>query len=417
MLPFASKSGSWTPFINAIFTSTSATCVTGLVVYDTFTHWTYFGQIIILLLIQIGGIGFMTIITLFAMLLKRHIGLYERTILMKSAGNMRVSGVLKLIKRIIVGTFIFESLGMVILAICFCPDMGILKGLYYAIFHSVSAFCNAGFDLMGFSSQFSSFTSYSTNIVVNLTLIVLIFMGGIGFLVWSDIIDCKGKFKKFQLHTKVVLLSSVILVALSTLLYYIFEKNKAFNDLSVGNAFLSSLFQAITPRTAGFNIIATNQLSDSSVLLTIMLMLIGGSSGSTAGGIKITTFVVILFGIFAAARNNRELNIGGRRLEPSVLHQALAILTSYLFAIIISSMVICAIEPFSLSDVVFETVSAIGTVGLSMGITAELSLASRIIIMLLMYTGRVGILTLALAFTEKKSNPPIKKPIDKILIG
>lgn len=416
-LPFSSKDLNWTPYLNALFTATSATCVTGLVIYDTFTHWTIFGQIVILLLIQIGGIGFMSIITLFAMLMKKHIGLYQRKILAQSAGAPGRAGVVKLIRKILLGTLIFESAGTILLMISFCPEMGFGKGLYYALFHSISAFCNAGFDLMGFQGKFSSFTSYVGNPLVNLTLITLIFWGGIGFIVWADIADNRFKWKKLQLHTKVVLMSSLILIGISALLFYIFEKDNLMRNMNSGQAFLASLFQAVTPRTAGFNTIDSAALTESSAFLTMILMFIGGSSGSTAGGLKITTLVVLLIGLFAFTRNKAELNIGKRSIERSQLLKAFYLFVLYLFTVIIFTLVIVAIEPFSIKAIMFEVISAIGTVGLSMGITPLLTITSKILIMLLIYIGRVGLISFFLAFQDNQTPAPIKKPIDRILIG
>lgn len=387
VLPIASKSGGWTNYSDALFTSTSATCVTGLVVYDTYTYWSIFGQLIILMLIQIGGIGFMTIITLFAMMIGKQIGIYERKILVQSTGAMRQSGIMRLIKKIIIGTLLFESLGTILFAIRFCPQMGFGNGIYYAVFHSVSAFCNAGFDLMGFGGEFSSFTMYTGDVIVNITMIMLIFMGGIGFLVWSDVLESRFDIRKFNLHTKVVLIASSVLIVISAILFYLFERNNLFSGYGAGKTILASLFQSVTPRTAGFNTINIAKLSDSSILLTIILMFIGGSSGSTAGGIKVTTFVVILFGILSITKSTQDINIGKKRLEQSLLHQALTIFSAYSFIVVFASLLMCAIEPFSLKEVLFEVVSALGTVGLSTGITHGLSPVSLALIMLIMYTG------------------------------
>jgi trk system potassium uptake protein len=416
-LPFSSKEHIWTPYLNSLFTATSATCVTGLVVYDTFTHWSGFGQAIILLMIQIGGIGFMSIITLFAMMLKKHIGLYERKIIAQSAGSNGRTGVVRLIQKVLIGTLIFEGAGTALLMIPFCRDMGFWKGLYYSVFHSISAFCNAGFDIMGFQGQFSSFTNYTGDPIVVLTLSTLIFWGGIGFIVWADISDNKFNWKKFQLHTRVALIASVLLIGISSLLFFLFEKDHIMKNMSAGEAFLASLFQAITPRTAGFNTIDTASLSESSSLLTMILMFIGGSSGSTAGGLKVTTFVVLLLGVFALSRNKGELSIGKRSIEQSQLLKAFTLFSLYLLTTVIFTLIIVAIEPFSLKSILFEVISAIGTVGLSTGITPLLSITSKLLIMLLIYIGRVGIITFVLAFSDTKNNSAIKKPTDRILIG
>ncbi len=415
--PIASKERIWTSYIDAIFTATSATCVTGLVVFDTFTYWSLFGQIIILCLIQIGGLGFMTLISLIAIMTKRQIGIYERTILVKSAGTMRFAGIVKLIKKIIIGTLCFEALGTILLSIAFIPQMGFFNGLYFALFHAISAFCNAGFDLMGISGAFSSLSGYINNPLVNITVIMLIIMGGIGFIVWGDIWDCRFKSKHFQWHTKIVLVTTAGLIVVSTALYMLFERNNVYKDMNFGSSLLAGLFQAVTPRTAGFSTVDINSLSDSSILLTMLLMFVGGSSGSTAGGIKITTFVVILFGLKTIVKPNSSITIGKKKLEEGVLRQALAIFSSYMLAIFFCALIICAIEPFSLKMIVFETISALGTVGLSFGITPQLSGVSKLIIGLLMYAGRVGILTIVLAFVQKRSNPPIQKPTGELLIG
>lgn len=416
-LPFSAKSNTWTPYINSLFTATSATCVTGLVVYDTFTYWSMFGQIVILLLIQIGGIGFMSIITLFAMMMKKHIGLYERKIIAQSSGTNAKRGAIRLVQRVLIGTLIFETLGTLLLMIRFCKDLGFAKGFYYSLFHSISAFCNAGFDLMGFQGQFSSFTNYVGDPLVNLTLVMLIFWGGIGFIVWGDLIDTKFNWKKFQLHTRVALLSSVLLIGISSLLFFLFEKDNLFSGMSSSEAFLASMFQAVTPRTAGFNTINMAGLSESSSLLTMILMFIGGSSGSTAGGLKVTTFVVLLVGVFSLSRNKSEISLGKRSIEHSQLVKALTLFVLYLLTSVIFTLIISAIEPHPLKDIAFEVISAIGTVGLSTGITASLKIVSKLLIMLLIFIGRVGVITFVMAFSENKAPSAIKKPTDRILIG
>lgn len=416
-LPIASRDGSWTPYINSIFTAVSATCVTGLSVYDTYIHWSLFGQIVILLLIQIGGVGFMTIVTLFSLMIRKQIGIYERKILMQSSGSMRATGVIRLIRRIMLWTLIFEGIGCILLSFRFIADFGFIKGLYYALFHSVSAFCNAGFDVMGVLGEGVSLIPYAGDTLVNFTIMALIFLGGLGFIVWNELLDNRFNYKKLSLHARIVIWSSSILVILGALTFYLFERNNVLSGMNTWQAILVSLFQSVSPRTAGFKSVELAYLTDSGKLLIESLMFIGGNSGSTAGGIKVTTFVVLLFGIVSTARGTNDIRIGKRRLDLSLLSQACTILATYLIAIILSTMIICAIEPLPLSDVLFETVSAIGTCGLSVGITSELSTASLILLMLLMYIGRVGIITLALAFFEKRSNPPIQRPIDKILIG
>lgn len=416
-LPISSHSGKWTSFIDALFTATSATCVTGLVVFDTYTHWSTFGQLIILLLIQIGGIGFMTIVTLFFVLLKRNIGLHERKLIMESTGNIKISGIIVLLKRIALGTFIFEGFGTLILATRFCPQMGFLKGLYNAGFHSVSAFCNAGFDLMGKFGEYSSLTTYSDDIIVNLTIMLLIIIGGIGFLVWNDIIKNKFNIKHYLLHSKIVLLTSLSLIIVGAILFYLFERNNLFIGLDIKDKIFAAFFQSVTSRTAGFNTIDIANLSESSNLLTQILMFIGGSPGSTAGGIKTTTFVVLLLGVLASSRQNAHITIFKRRLEENVIRKASAIATLYLLAILLSTLAICALQDFSIKQASFEVISAAGTVGLSTGITTSLNTTSKILIIILMFAGRVGGLTIGLVFAEKKNNVPLNRPSEKILIG
>jgi len=416
-LPFSSRSGEWTPFLNALFTATSATCVTGLVVYDSYTQWAPFGQVIILTLIQIGGLGFMTVITLLFMFLKRNIGLHERKLLMLSAGSPVISGVVRLIRRIAFGTLIIEGTGTVILATQFCPQMGFLPGLYNALFHAVSAFCNAGFDIMGKYGKFSSLTTYQHNPIVILTVASLIVIGGIGFFVWNDIAIHRFKFQKYQLHSKIVLSVTSVLIVFGAILFFLLEYNYSFINLTFPEKITAAIFQSITPRTAGFNSVAMEELSESGHLLTMVLMFIGGSPGSTAGGIKVTTFVVLLLGAVASSRHDSHINAFKRRLDEGVIKQASAIFFIYLTLVLIATLLICSIQPFEMEDVLFETISAIGTVGLSRGITTSLNSISKIIIILLMFAGRVGGLTLALMLAEKRNHAILKRPVEKIMIG
>lgn len=417
-LPIASESGEWTPTIDAFFTAASATCVTGLTVHNISEHFSLFGQIVILCLVQIGGIGFMTVLTMFSIFIKRQIGLYERKLLMQSAGSLKMSGIVRMIKNVVIGTLIFESAGAILLATRFCPKMGISKGIYNAIFHSVTAFCNAGFDLMGTRDGVAiSMFDYKGDIVVILTLSVLIIVGGIGFLVWNDVIKHKFKIKKYELHSKVVIFTSLILITSSFILFFLFERDRAFSHLSFKDKTLAALFQSITTRTAGFASIPQTSFSEAGYILTLVLMFIGGSPGSAAGGIKVTTFMVVVLGVFSAARRDKDIKIFKRRIGDEIVKQASAIVMVYLFAIIISTMIICAIEPFSAKDVVFEVVSSIGTVGMSLGITEALSTISKIILIVLMYAGRIGGLTLVLTFAEKREYVPITLPEEKVLIG
>ncbi len=416
-MPIASKTGDVTPFLDSLFTAASSFCVTGLVVYDTYTHWSTFGQTVILILIQIGGLGFMTVITLFSLFLKIKIGLKERRLLMESANTLKIGGIVLLFKKIIIRTFIFESIGAILLTLRFYPKMGFNEGLYNGIFHSVSAFCNAGFDLMGKYGQFSSLTSYSNDILVNLTVMSLIVIGGIGFIVWDDISINRMNFKKYSLHSKVVLLATFFLIFVNAFVFYIFETNSSMINMNVTEKILASFFQSVTTRTAGFNTINTNELSEGGSLLTMILMVIGGSPGSTAGGIKTTTFVVLLISAWSTAKQSPDIIIFKRRLESDSLKKASSIAVIYLTTAIISIMLISSIQSFPLKEIMFEVLSALGTVGLSMGITPQLSVLSKLIITLLMYGGRVGVLSVVIVIAEKKEPALLTRPFEKIIIG
>ena len=417
MLPFASKDGHSAGLVNALFTATSATCVTGLVVFDTFAHWTVFGKVVILILIQVGGLGFVTLGMFLSLLLKRKIGLSEREMLHESVSAMSVSGMVKLTKEIIVGTICIEGIGAIILSLRFIKDFGIGRGIYYGIFHSISAFCNAGFDLIGIKSEYSSFTSYVGDPVVNITIIALIIIGGIGFLVWDDILKHKLEFKKYMLHTKLVLVSTAALIIGGTILFFIFEYSNTLEGMPVGTKILASLFSSVTPRTAGFNTIDTGMLSDSSKLLTMLLMFIGGSPGSTAGGAKTTTMVVLAFYALAMIRNQEDINLFGRRLTSDVVKKANAVVVINLTLAFTAAMVIMAMQTIPFTDVMFEVLSAINTVGMSTGITRDLNLISRILIIVLMYCGRLGSLSFALVFAQKSTTDNVRQPQERIIVG
>lgn len=416
-LPIASVSGTWTPLIDAMYTATSATCVTGLAIYDTHLHWSLFGQIVILLLIQVGGVGFMTVITLFSILMKRQIPLHERKLIMQSAGAMKVGGSVQLIKQIALATFIFEGIGACLLSIRFIPEMGVVTGIYYAVFHSISAFCNAGFDLMGRFEAFSSLTRYAADPLVNLTICALIIIGGLGFIVWNDISTHRFHFQRYQLHSKIVLTMTGFLLICGTILFLILESNATQAGMTPGQRILASVFEAVTPRTAGFNTTPLEHLSESGSLLTMMLMFIGGNPGSTAGGIKTSTFFVLVLSIGATCRHSSNITVFKRSLEDGIARQAAAIATIYLIAITCAALIIAALEPFSLREVLLETISAAGTVGLSAGISPTACILTKLIFMFLMFGGRVGGLTLALVLAEKKVFVPIERPVEKILIG
>ncbi len=416
-LPISNKEGVFTPFLDALFTSTSATCVTGLIIYDTFTHWSYFGQAIILLLIQIGGLGFMTLATFILIALGRSLGIYNSKIIMQTFGSFKATGGPLLIKKILAFTFSVETIGFFFLLPVFVPKAG-GYGVFISLFTSISAFCNAGFDICGvFGEEFASLTSFATDPLLNVTIMALIISGGLGFIVWNDIATHGLKFSKYQLHSKIVIITSALLIIIPALLILCFEYGGALKDYSLGEKLLISLFQSVTARTAGFNTVNYSNFNDSTNLLTTVLMFIGGSSGSTAGGIKTTTFVVMIFSIVAAALNSDELKIFKRRLFKKLTHQASAIFTSYIILIVISTVFICAVDNLPALKVLFETTSAIATVGLTLGITASLSTLSKAVVIALMYIGRVGFISFLLAFNIKQKMPNAKRPVENILIG
>ncbi len=417
MLPISSRDGTWTPFMTALFTATSASCVTGLILVDTYTHWSTFGQIVLICLIQIGGLGFITIGTAVSLILRRKIGLKQRGWIKESFNILDIGGVVRLIRLVLKGTLLFEGIGALLLFTRFYPRMGLARGIYYAIFHSISAFCNAGFDLMGYYEPYSSFTSYYDDPVVSFTLCALILIGGIGFIVWSDIAQHKWNFRKYALQTKMVLTVSAVLVFGGALLFYIIEGNRLYADMDLTGKICSSFFSAVTPRTAGFNTTDTGALSEGGKLLSIILMFIGGGSGSTAGGVKMATIFVLLLHLRSTLQRTTGTNIYGRRIEDSTITKASALLCTYLFCGIAATLVICSMQNFAIGDVLFEVTSAICTVGMTTGITGQLNLASQIIIAFLMYIGRLGSLSFALSFTDHKKPTQVMQPVERINIG
>lgn len=417
MLPVSTRDGVATPAVDALFTSTSAACVTGLVIADTFQYWSLFGQSVILVIIQLGGLGFMTIGVCFAILLRRKIGLWTRGTLQESVNIMQVGGIVRLAKKIIIGTVFFEGLGALILAIRFCETMSLGKAVYFGIFHAISAFCNAGFDLMGGHGAYSSFTPYYDDWVVNLVIMGLIVIGGIGFFVWNDISIYKVSFRRYSLHTKIVLISTFILIFGGAALLFFFERNNTIAGMPFDDKILCSLFGSVTARTAGFNTVDTAALTDSSKILTSILMFIGGSPGSTAGGIKTTTFVVLLIYVHANLRKEMHCKIFGRRLDEGSIRKASAVLCINLFSVILAVLVIVTVQPVAVTDAAFEVISAIGTVGMSTGITRDMETISKIVLIFLMYCGRIGSMTFALSLRGHKVEPPVKLPVEQIMIG
>ena len=413
MLPVSSNSGTVSSFESALFTATSAVCVTGLVVEDTATYWSPFGQAVILILIQIGGLGVVTVASSIDLARGKKLSLQERGVLEDSLSAFQVGGMVKLVRFILRIVIITEAIGALLLMPVFCMDYGV-SGIWMAVFHSISAFCNAGFDLMGaHSGKFSSLMAYSGNPGVIIPISLLIVLGGIGFLTWNDIITHRRNIKKYRMQSKVVLVTTAVLIAAPTVLYFFWE----FSDSSFGNRIALSLFQAITPRTAGFNTADLTKMTGAGIGLMIVLMLIGGSPGSTAGGMKTTTLAVLVANVLSVIRRKRDVQIFGKRLEESVIRNASALLVLYCILALASAGVISLVEGLSMKDCLFETASAIGTVGVTLGLTPSLGFLSHLILILLMFLGRVGGLTLMYAALSERTVELARRPVEKINVG
>ncbi len=416
MLPVSAKDGAPTSFVEALFTATSATCVTGLTVVDTYGHWSPFGQTVLILLIQVGGLGFVTIGTAITMLMGKNLGLTQKSWVKESLNAVEYGGLVSLLKMVLKGTLIFEGLGAVILAMRFYPLMGAKDAVIFGIFHSISAFCNAGFDLMG-KYGMSSFTGYRDDPVVMITVCALILIGGVGFIAWKDIREKGLRFKKYSLQTKMVLTMSLFLVTLGTVLFYLTEAAACLKETSGAEKLLSSFFCAVTPRTAGFNVIDYSEMSEGGKFLTVLLMFIGGGSGSTAGGVKMTTVFVLLLHLRSTLNRSIGTQVMGRSISDRVILKATALASMYVALSAAACFAISAVQGFSLGDTLFEVVSAICTVGVSAGLTRKLCLSSRLIIIVLMYLGRLNSLSFALSFTDHKKITRVSRPVEEISIG
>lgn len=419
MLPAASADGVPATPLQALFTAVSATCVTGLVVADTATAWSVFGQTVILCLIQIGGLGFMSFFALFSMISGKQMSLRARGLLRDSVNAAKLGGVSRLFRFILVGTLLIEGIGAVLLSLVFVPQFG-ARGIRMAIFHSVSAFCNAGFDILGADyGEYASVTGYYNNPVVLLTLAALIILGSAGFLVWQDIYENKTAFRRYSLHAKIAIVTTAVLLVGGTLVFFFAEKNASMQDMHIGQRMLNAFFCAVSPRTAGMNSVDLAKLSPAGLLVTDILMLIGGSPGSTAGGIKTVTVAVLLISARATLTNAGSRNVFGRRLPDDTVKKALAVITVNLgiaFAALLA--IVCMHPELSLSDVVFTVISAIATVGLStLTLSEALSPAALLILTALMFCGRVGSMSFILVFTEKKMPSAVVKPEEDVLVG
>lgn len=418
-LPMATKGPGSTGISDCFFTATSATCVTGLIRFDTYTHWTIFGQLIILALIQIGGIGFMSVAIMVMVFAGKRISLSQRALMQNSISAPQIGGIVRMTKFIVGGTLLVELIGAVLLSFAFIPIFGWGKGIYFSIFHSISAFCNAGFDLMGGTTgKFSSLTGMVGNGYINLVIMLLIVIGGLGFFVWHDVGVNKGKFKRLNLQSKMVLTISLSLIAVGALALFILEYNSpAFKGLSFGEKIWASLFQSVTARTAGFNTVDLSTMSEPGKFVMICLMYIGGSTGSTAGGMKTTTFWILCLSIFTVFSRKKNVEAFGRRMEENITRTASCVFMIYILGTTVSAVVVSAVEKIPMITALFETVSAMATVGCSFGLTPNVSIFTKLLLAFLMICGRVGSVTMLLAFSSEKKVISSRHPLDKVQVG
>ncbi|WP_291653627.1 TrkH family potassium uptake protein [Clostridium sp.] len=413
-LPISSRTGEPTNFLDAIFTSTSAVCVTGLITLDTSTHWSAFGQTVIMTLIEIGGLGFMSFAVLISLILGKKITLRERLVMQEAMNTYSIQGLVKMVKYVLMFTVSVQFFGALLLSTQFVPEYGIARGLFYSIFHSISAFCNAGFDLFG-----TSLVGYSSNSVVILVISALIIIGGLGFTVLLEIYEFKGM-KKLSLHSKLVLITTAILVFGGAILMFIFEYSnvETMANMNIKDKLLNSFFASVTTRTAGFNSVSTSGMTLASKFLTIILMFIGGSPGSTAGGLKTVTFGILVLTVICVIKGREDTEVFGRRFTKEIVYKSFTLLFIGVSLVIFATMILSYTEVgASFIDLLYETTSAFGTVGITLGLTSNLSPIGKVLIMLMMYFGRVGPLTVMLALTRKRKKSGYKYPEGKILIG
>ena len=413
MLPFSSLKGVPTPFHEALFTATSAVCVTGLVVKDTGSYWSLAGQTIILVLIQIGGLGVVTVAASVSLLSGKKISLMQRSTMQDAISAPKVGGIVRLTRFILKGTFLIEAVGALLLLPVFLPDYG-GKGIWLSVFHSISAFCNAGFDILGTAVHaFPSLTGYSENVLINMVIILLIIIGGIGFLTWDDIYTNKLNFKRYRMQSKIILITTTCLILFPAVFFFACD----LKSMSIGKRLLAAVFQSVTTRTAGFNTINFSEMSEASKAVMILLMLIGGSPGSTAGGMKTTTFTVLILNAIATFRSQENAGAFGRRLEYHVIKNAATIAMLYFSLFFCGGIAISVYEGIPLLDCLFEAASAVGTVGLTLGITPGLHIFSQVVLIILMYLGRVGGLTLIYAVFSGRNKGNARLPLEKITVG
>lgn len=413
MLPISTQDGRGASLLDALFTATSATCVTGLVVHDTATYWSVFGQVVILLLIQLGGMGVVTVVVALAVLSRRHMSLRQRGAIQESLAAPAAANIMPLVGFIVRTALLIELVGALLLATVFCADFGLGQGLWYGLFHAVSAFCNAGFDLMGATVPYASLTAYVDQPVVNLVIASLIIVGGIGFVTWDDIRSHGLRFKAYRMQTKVILVTTAFLIAVPTVYFFCVD----FADLPLAERALASLFQAVSPRTAGFNTVDLTKLGGVAVAVVVILMLVGGSPGSTAGGMKTTTFAALLSTTLSVFSRRGETRFFGRRISDATVRSAVGLAVMYLTLFFIGGCAISLLEDLPLGTCLFEAASAVGTVGLTLGITPGLGPVSQLILIALMYLGRVGGLTVLFAALADHRGEIARYPEERLAVG
>lgn len=418
MLPWARAGAGSAPFLDALFTATSATCVTGLITNDTATYWSVFGQTVILCLIQVGGLGVITVAIFITKLSGRKIGLMQRSTMQEAIAAPQMGGIVRMTGFILKMVVVIEALGATALLPAMIPEFGIVRGIWYAVFHSISSFCNAGFDLMGVKEPYSSLTSYTGDVAVNVIVMVLIVVGGIGFLTWDDVKCNRFHLRRYRMQSKVVLTVTAVLIVLPAVFFYWKEFGMpGWEDMSVGERILASFFQSVTTRTAGYNTVDLTQLTQSGQMIMILLMLIGGSPGSTAGGMKVTTFAVLFATAVAVFRRRPNAHIFGRRIPNDTAHYAATVLILYLSLFLAGGIFIGCAENMPIVPALFEAASAIATVGVTLGITPDLCAASKVVLIILMFLGRVGGMTIVYAALSTKHPYVSEFPQEKIMVG
>lgn len=424
-LPIATRSGEVTPYIDALFTATTSVCVTGLIVETTMTHWSIFGQAVILLLVQIGGLGVITITTGMFFALGKRITLGNRMLIQESLGLNTLTGLVSLVKKILIGTVIIEGIGAILYATQFVPEFGIGYGIWASIFNSISAFCNAGMDIV----REDSLRSYVMNPVINFTTMGLIILGGLGFIVWKDLwqslkkiiqkkMPVKRVIQQLKFQTKIVLSITAFLILFGTVLIFLFEYNNpaTMKDLSLPGKIMASIFQSVTTRTAGFETIAQGALTDASSFVSMFMMIIGGSPTGTAGGVKTVTFAILVFCVISVAKQEDSISLFKRRVPQNLLPKALAIIVIYLIILMSSVLLLLVFDHASFLDSCYECVSALATVGLTKGLTPNLTIAGKIIIIITMYIGRVGPISMAISFSQKNKKKMIMYPEQDLIL-